>query len=189
MPMIEPQNWLRPPRAKGHGKECAEGRRSGGPTAVPLPVQTPQDAGSDVMTRPYACAFGTGADRQVDVLVLLESVSLVQTPLLQLCEVEPDESSLLSSVDVSSLDDDDDDDVDVDVDVLVVHWSLPLSSATQVLVSVVQTSLLQLVDVEVDVVPGSLAAAGAARPPPRISSKNVPTAVTLILNSLRVLMA
>ncbi len=81
-------------------------------------------------------------------------MSDVQTPLLQLSEVEPEsESSSVLPSSVLPL---------VEVEVLVEHWSLPSASATQVFVSVTQTSLLQLVDVEVEVVPGSFAEAVTA---------------------------
>ncbi len=86
-------------------------------------------------------------------------VSVVQTPLLQLVELEPESSSVLPSSVLPSLE------VEVEVEVVVVHTSLPFSSATQVFVSVTQTSLLQLVDVEVEVVPGSLAKALALNVP------------------------
>ncbi len=90
----------------------------------------------------------------VEVEVLFGSVSVEQIPLLQLVEVEPEleSSSVLPSSVLPP----------VEVEVLVEHWSLPSASATQVFVSVTQMSLLQLVEVEVEVVPGSFANAGRA---------------------------
>jgi len=68
----------------------------------------------------------------------------------------------------------------VEVDVLVEHWSLPSASATQVFVSVVQIPLLQLVEVEVEVVPGSLA---NARPPPSATLSTRVSRTTTVLRS------
>jgi hypothetical protein len=115
-------------------------------------------------------------DQGVDVLVLPLFSSVVQTLLLQLVEELPElvESSSSSLV-LSPLE------VEVEVEVVVEHWSLPASSATQVFVSVTQTSLLQLVDVDVEVVPGSLARAGPASPRPR---KNRESALSRVRRSL-----
>jgi hypothetical protein len=122
----------------------------------------------------------------VDVLVSPLLASVVQRPLL---EVELPWSELPSSSSLLPSDVDVEVDVDVDVDVVVVHWSFPNSSATQVFVSVVQMSLLQLVDVEVEVVPGSLARAGAASPRTRVKNDRTAAARTPLRLTVDVLIA